>query len=362
MNAKTTCCFFTRYFFARRFGGRFSVNAHHRLITQQLEAVFRGEVKNLLINIPPRYTKTELAVINFIPWCLAHNPAAKFVHLSYSDELVQDNSRQIRDLVGLEEYRRFWDVSLKPDAKSKRKWATDAGGGLYAVSAGGAVTGFGAGALKGDKFGGAIIIDDPMKPDDADSADALRRINARLNSTIKSRRNSRDTPIIIIMQRLCEGDMSGFVLDGGMGEDFTHLCLPALDDAGNALWPDKHSADELHAMQAADPYGFAGQYQQRPAPEEGAFFKRDDIRFYDALPEGAMHCYGASDYAVSDGQGDWTVHGVIGVDHADNIYVLDWWRGRTDTAVWVERFLDMAEKHEPLAGLGRGKGADHQVA
>ena len=179
--------------------------------------------------------------------CIARNPRAKFIHLSYSDDLALDNSSQCRETVTSKDYQDFWPVKIKADADSKKKWYTEQGGGVYATAAGGTVTGFGAGSLADvgiaddDDFGGwfagadeddpvndslfygAIIIDDPIKVEDAESEKERARVNKQLNSTIKSRRNSRNTPMIIIMQRLHEDDMAGFVLDGGMEEEFIIL-------------------------------------------------------------------------------------------------------------------------------------------
>lgn len=239
--------------------------------------------------MPPRYGKTELAVINWIAQCIGRNPKAKFIHLSYSSELALDNSGKCRELILSQEFQELWPVQLKQDSKSKQKWYTAQGGGVYATQAGGAITGFGAGITVEDDnglFGGAIIIDDPLKPDDARSEIERKKVNERLNETIKSRRNSRSTPIIIIMQRLHEEDMSGFVLEGRMGEEFHHLKLPALGADGKALWPIKHSVEELKAMQAhpESRITFATQYQQEPTPDDGYIIRRDWFQYFEQLP------------------------------------------------------------------------------
>lgn len=231
---------------------------------------------------------TELAVINWMAQSIARNPKAKFIHLSYSAALALDNSSKVREIVKSPAYQSMWPVEIKDDSDSKQTWYTKQGGGLYATMAGGAVTGFGAGVTQNDDeglFGGAIIIDDPIKPDDANSEVERQKINARLNETIKSRRNSRKTPIIIIMQRLHADDMSGFVLDGGMGEPFHHLNLKALRDDGTALWPMKHTVEELEAMRTHDRMTFATQYQQAPVPDEGAIIKLKWFGRYQHLPQ-----------------------------------------------------------------------------
>lgn len=342
--------FFTRYFYKQRTGDKFVLNWHHEEICRALEAVVKGDIKNLLINVPPRHSKTELVVINFIPWVMGWNPKAKFIHLSYSDDLALDNSGKAKELIESDEYQQLWNIGLKSDSKSKKKWYTEQGGGVYATASGGAITGFGAGStVDTGKFEGAIIIDDPHKVDDVASEVARKAVTDRLNTTIKSRRNNRKTPIIIIMQRLHEEDMSGFVLAGKMGEDFHHLKIPALDENENPLWAYKHTKDELIRMRTVDPYGFSGQYMQEPSPLDGEYFKRDWIRWYDKAPaKTTLRMYGGSDYAVTADGGDYTVHGIVGVDPNDDIYVLDWWRKQTSSDEWIEVFIDLVNQHKVL--------------
>ena len=336
----------------------FVVAEHHDLIADALEKVRCGEIQNLVINVPPRYGKTELAVICWIAQCIAANPKAKFIHLSYSDELALDNSAKAREVINSEWYQSYWPIQLKDDADSKKKWYTSEGGGLYATSAGGAITGFGAGVTEqpdDGKFYGAIIIDDPLKVDDALRDIERNKVNDRLNTTIKSRRNSRKTPIIIIMQRLHEEDMSGFVLGGGIGEEFHHLKLPAIKADGTALWPFKHTVDELLKEKAADPFTFSGQMMQEPSPEDGTFFKKEWFKRYRIGDEPRqLTKYGASDYAVSDGKGDFTEQGLGGFDTKENLYLLDWWTGKTTPDVWIDAQLKMAKDNDPMIWVAEG--------
>jgi len=260
--------FFTRYIFKENTGKRFEAAEFHKTLADTLEKVSNGEIKRLIINIPPRYGKTELAVKMFIAWSLAKRPSSKFIHLSYSDALALDNSSATKEYINSDAFQRVWNIGLKKDSQSQKKWYTTEGGGVYATSSGGAITGFGAGS------GGAIIIDDPLKPDDALSDVRRSFINNRYNTTIRSRVNSRDVPIIVIMQRLHEEDLSGYLLDGGSGEQWHHLKLSALDDENVPLWPEKHSFDELEAIRQADRYTFSGQYLQIPSPPEGGEWRK----------------------------------------------------------------------------------------
>ena len=137
---------FTRYFFKIRQKRKFVIGKHHREIAAALDKVLCGEITRLIINIAPRYGKTELAVKNFIAEGLAINPKAKFIHLSYSDDLARDNSRGVQDIINEPEYRRIFPATI-PTSTNTKKWYTTEGGGLYAVSSAGQVTGFGAGLV-----------------------------------------------------------------------------------------------------------------------------------------------------------------------------------------------------------------------
>jgi len=218
---------FSRYFFKKREARKFMVNAHHHIVADTLQQVLDLKIKRLIINIPPGYTKTEEAVINFIARGLAINPQALFMHLSYSDDLALWNSTLVRDMVKSPEYQELFPMPIRNDVSSKKKWYTLQGGGMYATSAGGAVTGFRAGRMETGVFTGALIIDDPIKPDDAYKEPVRNRINNRFMNTFKSRLAlESDTPIILIMQRVHEEDPSGFLLTGGTGEKWHHLMLP----------------------------------------------------------------------------------------------------------------------------------------
>lgn len=351
---------FTSYYFDKR-GERFIENWHHRKIADTLKLLEDGGLVNrggerctvLVINMPPRYGKTEEAVIAWIAQSIARNPKAKFIHLSYSDDLALDNSSKCKEIIQSDWYQDHWPISLKDDSKSKKKWYTTEGGGLYATAAGGAITGFGAGSTESDDFSGAIIIDDPLKVDDAEREGERGRVNHRLNTTIKSRRNNRKTPIVIIMQRLHEEDMSGFVLEGGLGEPVYHLKLPAIVD-GEALWSFKHSLEDLEKERLADPRTFAGQMMQEPSPEDGDFFKREWFKRFNIGEEPETHKYLCSDYAVTDGGGDYTEHGIGGFDEIEDLWLLDWWSGQTAADTWIEQEIELVRGHDPLVAAAEG--------
>jgi predicted phage terminase large subunit-like protein len=132
--------------------------------------------------------------------------------------------------------------------------------------------------------------------------------------------------------------------------------LPAVENENTpqakALWPEWYDLDALKRIKAdIGPRDWSALYQQRPVPDEGTFFKREWFRWYDEKPK-HLHYYVCSDYAVTEGDGDYTEHGVFGVDPDDNIYLIDWWSGQTAADAWIETLLDMVHRHKPFAAFG----------
>lgn len=303
--------YFTRLMFMKRKGFRWIRAPHHKLICDALMRVYRGECKRLIINIPPRGSKTEIVVINFMAWALGKAPDSEFIHTSYSARLASNNAWQCRELVQSKEYLDiFPDMRLRSDSKARDEWRTDAGGIVYAVGAGGTITGYGAGKHR-TGFGGAILVDDPLKADEATSDVMRGNVLEWFQTTLESRKNSPDTPIILIMQRLHENDLAGWLLGGGNGETWEHVCCPAITEDGQSLWPEKWSIEDLRRMEAANPYVFAGQYGQRPAPLDGGLFKPGAIEVIEALPIGKIEWVRGWDFA-STTTGDWTAGAKMG--------------------------------------------------
>ena len=310
---------FTKAIFKAQYHRSFIVAKHHKRIIEVLQDVVDGKCKRLIINIGPRYGKTELVIKMFISWCFALNPKCRFLHLSYSDVLVYDNSETIRSAMQTGLYKAlFPNSALASEKGSAKRWKTKAGGELYAVSTQGQVTGFGAGAVDeeiekmdggtniftfddhtnemlsmlgatSNIFQGAIVIDDPIKPEDAESDIVRGRINLRFENTIRNRTNSRGTPIIIIMQRLHEHDLCGY-LQEIEPDEWTVLSMPAIqtdaDGKEYALWPMKHTLEELYKMREINPLVFDTQYMQDPTPREGLMYEGFKTYKPEELPVG----------------------------------------------------------------------------
>lgn len=335
---------FTRYFFKQLYKRKFVVGRHHIQIARALDRVFKGEVTRLIINIAPRFGKTELAVKNFIAMGLAINPAAKFIHLSYSDGLARDNSRGVQEIIRDPEFIRLFPAT-KPTSRNTQKWSTTQGGGLYAVSSAGQVTGFGAGlvdleeddeaallreveelnavAVNVGSFGGAIVIDDPIKPDDARSELIRTKVNQKFETTIRNRVNSRNTPIIIIMQRLDVDDLCGY-LQRVEPDAWEVLSLPALytDEKGKdaALWPFKMDLAEIYRIRELTPWIFETQYMQNPMPITGLMYERE-FKTYTTLPVTKRHTVKA--YVDTADTGEDYLCAIIYVDTEIGNFILD---------------------------------------
>lgn len=290
---------FTRRFFVEKEGQPLSVAPFHPVMCETLDRVYRGEIKRLIINIPPGYGKTELAVINFIAHGFAINSRARFIHASYAEPLALDNSTKVKDIINLDGYQAHWPVTMRSDQNAKGLWRTTDGGHLRAAASGQPITGFRAGILAEPGFTGALVIDDPLKPDDASSDTTRKFINARWENTFKSRLAHEDVPVIVIMQRLHVDDFAAHLMENS-GEEWHLLCLPVLIDgeveapAGKVtmiphglpdgpLWEQKHNVEQIRILQYA-PQVYAGQYGQNPVVAGGNLFKTEWLREYEDLP------------------------------------------------------------------------------
>lgn len=356
--------FFSRYFFKARQAIKFRVNWHHKLISDTLEKVISGEIKNVCITVPPGSSKTELAVINFIARGLAINPRARFLHLSGSDSLASLNSSTAREIIRSDEYQRLWPLRIADDANAKKRWNVlvdgQAAGGVYATSLGGQITGFRAGHMA-PGFQGAIIIDDPIKPEDAFSRSKLDAANRKLLTTVKSRRANSETPIILIMQRIAESDPVGFIKRGNLGGTWTHVKIPALitkeyleqlggeygamieesehDDKGRfSYWPYKEPIEQLLVMEKGEGqdqnggrisrHVFNSQYQQEPVALGGNLIKGGCFDRYSVLPKIKYRKIYVDTAQKTKERNDFSVFEEWGVADNGKIYLLDLIRGK----------------------------------
>lgn len=316
---------------------------HHKRIAEKLEAVERGDIDRLMIFMPPRHGKSELASKHFPAWCLGKDPSRQIIAASYNSDLATDFGRAVRNIVAEPEFADvFPNVSLAPDSHAANRMNTNAGGAYVAAGVGTAVTGRGA---------HIALIDDPFK--DREEADSERRRDLVWDwyrSTLYTRLMPGGA-IVLIQTRWHEDDLAGRLL--AKSDEWEIVELPAINEAGEALWPEWYPVPTLERIRATiGQREWSALFQQRPQPDEGTFFQRGWFKTWDKLPR--LRLYGSSDYAVTDGGGDYTVHRVWGIDADGAIYRVDGWRGQATSDVWIERKLDLIEKNKPLAWFGEG--------
>ena len=322
----------------------YEVGVHHIEIADRLEALERGEIKRLLITEPPRHGKTLLASQRFPAWFIGRNPRAQIVHAAYGGELAKEYGRSLRNLMDTDEYRWiFPDCRLASDSRATNKWHTQAGGVYIAAGVGGPITGRGADLL---------LIDDPIKSFEEADSDAQRE---RLWKWFMWEAHSRLMPgvgrVVIIQTRWHEDDLMGRLLKEqaeGTGEAYELLHHPAINDAGEPLWPQRFTREELEMKRTTyGPRTWQAMWMGQPTPDSGDYFKQNWIRHKRLGDLESMNFYGASDYAVS-AKGDYTVHIVIGVDEHDDMWVVDLWRGKTSPDKWIPPLLEMMKKYRPV--------------
>lgn len=318
---------------------------HHDRICEALERVERGECDRLMIFMPPRHGKSELASKRFPAWYLGKNPTKQIIAASYNSDLASDFGREVRNIVAAPEFGElFPGVGLSPDSQAANRMNTTHGGSYIAAGVGTAVTGRGA---------HVALIDDPFKDrQEADSETTREKVWNWYRSTLFTRLMPGGA-IILIQTRWHEDDLAGRLLNDNHGE-WEVLDLPAINENNEPLWPEWYDLEALERIKASiGPREWSALYQQRPQPDEGTFFQREWLQEWIARPL-ALRVYGTSDYAVTDGGGDYTVHRVWGVDAKGDLYRLDGWRGQATSDVWIDRKLDLIAKHKPLAWFGEG--------
>lgn len=327
--------------------------AHHRLIARHLEAVERGDIKRLMITMPPRHGKSMLASEFFPAWYLGRNPDHYVVTATYAQELADDFGRKVKNQIEDESFKAiFPGVSLADDSKSAKRFhingnlggyehSTAQRGAFYAVGVGGPLTGRGAHLL---------LIDDPVKNREDAESEVIRKKTKDWYTSTAYTRLMPGGRVVLIQTRWHEDDLSGWLQTEHGHEEWTVLDLPAISDDGEALWPEQYDVDALNKIkQAIGPRDWSALYQQRPSPETGDYFKREWIHEVDSLPpRETLRVYGGSDYAVTSNGGDYTVHAVVGIDPQGNPWLLDLWRQQTSSDKWVEAFCDLVLKWKPI--------------
>lgn len=254
----------------------FQTPRHIKLISKKLSDVASGKIKRLMIFMPPRHGKSLLTSTMFPAWYLGNNPKDSVIFSSYSQDLASDFGRKVRNLMSEHRFSYiFRNLVVSEDSNSSRRFHTSKGGSYYAVGAMGPITGRGA---------DIAIIDDIVKNrQDANSPIYRKRIQEWFTSTLYTRLSPKGA-IVLVQTRWNVDDLPGWLLQTTK-EHWDVLSLPAIDDNGDALWPERFSRERLLQIKDMSPRDFESLYQQRPTLREGNLIKRSQIKFYKTLPE-----------------------------------------------------------------------------
>lgn len=315
----------------------------HRQICTQLDRVFRKEVDRIMLLCPPQHGKSTVASKRAPAYCLGLDPTLDIIAASATSQLAEEFGREVRNCISSPEYGQLFETTLAEDSQAKGRWNTTERGGYYAVGIGGALFGRGA---------SLAIVDDPFATwEDAQSELSRKRVWDWYTGTFYNRIRPGGA-IVIIQHRMHEDDLVGKLLDAEKhgGDKWEVVNITA--DPENPPWPERYDTASLERIRDnTDARQWSALYMQNPVPEEGDYFKRDWFNEYEEAPKD-LHVYGASDYAVTEGDGDYTEHGVFGVDFNRNVYLLAWWRGQKSSDVWIEAKCDLINEYKPLCWFG----------
>jgi len=330
--------------------------AHHTKMAAAFERVAEGKVKRLIINMPPRHTKSEFASYLLPAWFLGKFPNKKVIQTSHTAELAVGFGRKVRNLVDQDTYREIFPaVALQSDSKAAGRWATNKGGEYFAIGVGGAVTGKGADIL---------IIDDPHSEQEAAQAETNPEIYDKTYEWYTSGPRQRLQPggaIIIVMTRWSKKDLTGQVIKAAgqrSGEEWEVIEFPAILPSGKPLWPQFWPRHELEALQKELPHGkWMAQYQQNPTSESSAIVKREWWQVWE--DEEAPHCEftlmawdtafeksNRADYSALTHWGVFYKDDDTGTKQA-NIILLNAFRDRLEFPALKKKALELWEEDQP---------------
>ena len=333
--------------FVERVWPSFIGGKHHSRMAAAFERVARGESKRVIINMPPRHTKSEFASYLLPAWFLGNFPGKKVIQTSHTAELAVGFGRKVRNLVDTDVYREiFPDLNLQSDSKAAGRWNTSKGGDYFAIGVGGAVTGKGADLL---------IIDDPHSEQEAAMAASNPEVYDKVYEWYTSGPRQRLQPggaIVIVMTRWAQRDLTGQVVKAAAqrgGEDWEVIEFPAILPSGKPLWPEFWSLGELQALQEELPNSkWQAQYQQNPVGNESAIIKRDWWQWWENDdPPPCDYILQSWDTAFEKNQrADYSAGTTWGVwyneedNNSPNLILLDSYKKRVE---WVELKRDVLE-------------------
>lgn len=334
-------------------GQELSPSAPFWAMAHKLSEVAQGRIRRLIVNVPPRSGKSSLASVGLPAYMLGRDPTRRIICASYSGELAGKLSRDCRAVMQHPAYRLLFPDTLITGKNTETELETAHSGFRYATSVGGTLTGRG---------GNLIIIDDPMKPDEAMSVTGRNRVWDWFTGTVGSRLdNKAEDAIVVVMQRLHVDDLTGRLLEHGGWE---HLAIPAIAEheqvltiapgrillrrPGDILDPERESRSVLDALrQELGAANFAAQYQQQPVPPEGALVKRQWIRTYEQTPLGKPGYFLVQSWDCAYKAGEHNDYSACTIwlvrDDYEEAYLIDVWRDRVDFPALVKKVLELRQ-------------------
>jgi predicted phage terminase large subunit-like protein len=352
--SRDLAAFIMRSFLELNPATKFLYPPYLEILCDRLEKCRRGKIKRLIINLPPRSLKSHCVSIAFVAWVLGHDPAAEIIATSYGQELADKFARDCKSLMTAGFYEAVFRTRLSPQKQATAEYETIGGGCRLSTSVRGVLTGRGA---------DIIIVDDPLKPDEAVSDAARAAVNDWYDNTLYSRLNDKNTgAIIIVAQRLHEDDLIGHVR---RQESWEVLSFPAIAEhdeeftvktpygryrysrkIGEALHPEREPLEVLERIrQTIGLYNFAGQYQQSPAPFGGGMIKQEWFNCYDRPPEKFDRIIQSWDTAsVPSELNSFTVCVTLG-EKGKQLYILNVFRKRLNYPELKRAVRDQAQFH-----------------
>ena len=351
-------------YYVKKMWPGFIAGRHHKLMADKFERIASGELKRVIINMPPRHTKSEFASFLLPSWFLGRFPEKKVIQTSHTAELAVGFGRKVRNLVGADVYKEvFPNVGLQADSKAAGRWSTNHGGEYFAIGVGGAVTGKGADLL---------IIDDPHSEQEAKLAMTDPGIFDSVYEWYTSGPRQRLQPggsIVIVMTRWSTKDLTGRILKSSIEDEKINeweiIELPALLPSGNPLWPEFWPVEELEALKAELPVSkWNAQYQQKPTSEEGAIIKREWWKMWESdRPPSCEFIIQSWDTAFTkSNRSDYSACTTWGVFHPDegqdaHVILLDAFKERLEFPDLKRKAFEMWKDWEPDAFVVEAKAA-----
>jgi hypothetical protein len=333
---------------------RYIPNWHHEEIAKQLMRVEKGEIKRLMLFVPPRYGKSELASINFPGWYLGRHPEKEIITSSYSAELAQDFGYKTRNLVNSTEYQQLFNTRLREDSQSKAKWLTQEGGGYTAVGVGGAITGRGANVL---------LIDDPIKNREEAESQTIRDKVWNWYTSTAYTRLEKDGAVILIMTRWHMDDLAGRLLEAERngGEKWEVVKFPAIalkDEkhrkAGEPLWSEKYNLEALaNIKKTVGTYDWSALFQQEPVLSETQEFKPQFLQYrnYEQVRALDTTNYLTIDTAISQRDSADNNGYCLNFIDRENKWNIKAWKAKESPTELIENLFSLQQEYR-LAQIG----------